>query len=412
MSPTLDRARWKRTTFGHVVRNVNDYFDADRDGVLPYVAGPNINPGDPSVASYGATDDENFPPTFKRIFQSGDVLLHSRGIDKLAAADRSGVTGEKLFVLRSLDETVLLQKYLIWLLLSPQAQAHMKDNLTGSVNKFLNWKPLAALEFDLPPLEEQERIADLLWRVEHHRRAIEHNCEAMRGIYERSRLALLTIGPRGPWTVAEIPHDVANRWTECVPEGWSAETIASVGRVRSGATPKRSEQARYFDGGKTPWVKTLDLNEGILVKTDECITDVAVAETSAKVVPAGTVLVAMYGGFGQIGRTTKLGMDAATNQAISAVLELRDDVDPSFLHEILKAGRPRWRKVAASSRKDPNITKSDVQAFAFPLPPLEQQLQILEVLGQIQRSIDQLDSERAGLVVLRASLLTEIFGGN
>jgi type I restriction enzyme S subunit len=119
----------------------------------------------------------------------------------------------------------------------------------------------------------------------------------------------------------------------------------------------------------------------------------------------------MYGGFGQIGRTARLGVDAATNQAVSAVLDLRSDVDPQFLLEVLKAGRPKWRKVAASSRKDPNITKTDVENFDFPLPPLDQQAEILSNLGTISALVDALTEESDAIGTIRDSTLAEIFGG-
>ena len=92
MSLNIDRSDWKRVAFGDVVANINDYFNPDVDGVLPYVAGPHINAGQPTVADYGSTDDDQFPPTFKRKFQAGDVLLHSRGIEKLASVSRLGLT--------------------------------------------------------------------------------------------------------------------------------------------------------------------------------------------------------------------------------------------------------------------------------------------------------------------------------
>jgi type I restriction enzyme S subunit len=148
-----------------------------------------------------------------------------------------------------------------------------------------------------------------------------------------------------------------------------------------------------------------------LFKTDETITPAAVAQTSAKVVPTGTVLVAMYGGFGQIGRTARLGVDAATNQAVSALLDLRDDILPEYLHEVLKAGRAKWRRVAASSRKDPNITKRDVEKFDFPLPPPAEQRRILSILAQIESGAASTRNEASAVGGAKSGLLRNIFGG-
>lgn len=171
MSLNLDKTTWERVRFGDLVANVNDYFDPADDGVLPYIAGPHIDAGiiEPR---YGRTDEVTFPPTFKRKFMSGDVLLHSRGIEKAAVVDRMGVTGEKLFVLRSKDETQLHPKFLPFLVVAPSTRRYMEANFSGSVNKFLNWTPLARLEFTLPPLAEQRRLADLLWAAEQHRRSL------------------------------------------------------------------------------------------------------------------------------------------------------------------------------------------------------------------------------------------------
>jgi type I restriction enzyme S subunit len=187
----VDRSTWKRVRFGDLVENINEYFDVHRDGVLPYVAGPHITSGDAFVTEYGSTDDDTFPPTFKRKFRDEDVLLHSRGIEKLASVDRAGVTGEKLFVLRSKDPSVLAQPFLVWLLRSSTAAAHMRANFTGSVNRFLNWGPLSKFEFDLPPLDQQQRIADLLWAAERHQQAMRVQVEASRSALRLQRARLV-----------------------------------------------------------------------------------------------------------------------------------------------------------------------------------------------------------------------------
>ncbi|MEI7929308.1 MAG: restriction endonuclease subunit S, partial [Verrucomicrobiales bacterium] len=289
---------------------------------------------------------------------------------------------------------------------------HALGTSAGSLSPRTNWRDLANFEFNLPPLEEQGEISDLLWSVENSRTAV-GNCQRIaQETYERTRIALLMVGPNENWTEAAITATSLDQWTQSLPAGWTAETLSSVGSVRSGATPSRSQQSRYFDGGGIPWVKTLDLNEGVITRTEENVTDTAVSETSAKVFPAGTVLVAMYGGFAQIGRTARLGVDAATNQAVSAITNLRDDLDPRFLHEVLKAGRPKWRKVAASSRKDPNITKKDIEGFDFPLPPMNLQLEVLDRLAWLQAAIDAFIHEMRCLDILRASFSSEIFGGD
>lgn len=413
MSLGLDRSGWRRVRFGDVVNRSRRQVNQSSQLVERYVAGGHFDDGALEVTRFGHPDDGGMGSTFTYAFDPGQVLYVSASwyLRKVGVATFSGVVADKTYVLESSDPLILDQRFLPWVLLSEKLLAYAAAKSTGSMNARLLWGTLSNFEFDLPPLDEQQRIADLMWAVERHRSAMNAVQTATERVHGDARIALLSVGPREDWRRAVWTVDHVDHWTEQLPEGWSVQTIKSVGRVRSGATPNRSEQKRYFDGGETPWVKTLDLNESLILETDEQITPEAIAETSAKVVPAGTVLVAMYGGFGQIGRTARLGVDAATNQAVSAVVNLREEVDPEYLHEVLKAGRAKWRKVAASSRKDPNITKRDVENFDFPLPPRDEQREILAVLGEIQRAIDAVAVEKGALSAFRAGILAEIFGG-
>lgn len=156
-----NKAGWTRASFGDVARNINDYFDRDGDEAARYIAGEHVDEGNLKVRRWGMTDDGFFPPTFKRKFQAGDILFHSRNIRKVAVPGFDGVTGEKLFVLRSKDESVLSQDFLGYLLSSEAFGSYAERNWSGSVNKFFNWKPLSKFEFLLPPIQEQARLVEV-----------------------------------------------------------------------------------------------------------------------------------------------------------------------------------------------------------------------------------------------------------
>jgi type I restriction enzyme M protein len=160
-----------------------------------------------------------------------------------------------------------------------------------------------------------------------------------------------------------------------IDPGWPVERLGDIFQTKSGTTPARDTSA-YFEGGHIPWVKTLDLRDGGLRVTDECVTDLALAQTHLDKLPIGTVLVAMYGGLKQIGRTSVLEIEATCNQAMTALLP-SPRVDPYFLNAVLISKRDYWKSVANSTRKDPNITKSDVLNFKLPLPDLPTQRAIV-----------------------------------
>lgn len=181
-----------------------------------------------------------------------------------------------------------------------------------------------------------------------------------------------------------------------IPEDWHCSKISEVCVTSSGTTPARSQFDRYFRNGQINWVKTLDLNNSEILKTDEQVTIEALAETSLKLYPVKTVLVAMYGGFNQIGRTGILRVPACVNQAITAI-QCENQLSPEYLLATLNFRVEHWKAVASSSRKDPNITSQDVRDFQIAYPSRDEQEKIAETLSCIDsliRSLDQLIAKK------------------
>jgi len=176
-----------------------------------------------------------------------------------------------------------------------------------------------------------------------------------------------------------------------VPEDWNTSLVGSLCTISSGTTPARALSDRYFRNGSTRWVKTLDLNNGRIRSTEECVTDTALEETSLRVYPIGTVLVAMYGGFEQIGRTGLLEVPACVNQALSAVQPDRKRLDPAYVLHFLNHHVRYWRAVASSSRRDPNISSRDVAAFPIAHPPLPEQARISGTIDDLQTLVESLE---------------------
>ena len=172
-----------------------------------------------------------------------------------------------------------------------------------------------------------------------------------------------------------------------VPNGWRKTRLENIAKIKSGSTPLRAKQDLYFSEDGTPWVKTLDLNNSEITTTDERITELALKETSCSILPTNTVLVAMYGGFNQIGRTGLLTQPAAINQALSGLILDLETVDPKYVLDYLNGNVGQWKKFAASSRKDPNITRQDVCSFEILLPPLPEQQKIAKILSTWDNAI-------------------------
>ena len=188
---------------------------------------------------------------------------------------------------------------------------------------------------------------------------------------------------------------------------WLFSKIGETFKVTSGSTPLRSDN-RFFENADIAWVKTTDLNNGLIEKTEEKISQIALKETSIKILPKGTVFVAMYGGFNQIGRTGLLVDEAACNQALSAIYP-NEKIESYFLLTFLNHKVDEWKNFAASSRKDPNITKSDVLAFPLTYPSKEEQTKIATFLSAVDEKISQLTQKHQLLSQYKQGMMQKLF---
>lgn len=192
-----------------------------------------------------------------------------------------------------------------------------------------------------------------------------------------------------------------------LPEGWRWVRLGEVCKTTSGGTPARG--MRDFFGGSIPWVKSGELNDGLIVKTEEGITQNAIVKSSAKVFPAGTLLIALYGA--TVGKLGVLGMDAATNQAVCAIFP-----DESCCRDYLFFYLLKEREALLSTSfggAQPNISQGIVRQMLIPLPSVEEQNRIVAILneqmGAVERARASTEAQLEATKVLPAAYLRAVF---
>jgi len=159
---------------------------------------------------------------------------------------------------------------------------------------------------------------------------------------------------------------------------WPYRKIAEFCTTGSGGTPSRQKAVLYYRGD-IPWVKSGELKDSILFKTDETITKKGLEESSAKLVPAGSILIAMYGA--TVGKTALLGINASTNQAICNIQPNPEIVENKFLWHFLKSNIKEllYKRVGGAQ---PNISQQIIKETKAPIPPISEQRRIVEILDQ------------------------------
>ena len=265
------------------------------------------------------------------------------------------------------------------------------------------------------PLCEQQSIANHLdfycSKIEHILAEIQNNIQEYKKLKQAVITQAVTKGVRGKREM----KDSGVEWAGLVPHHWGVAKIGSIGQTSSGATPLRSKEASFFDDATIRWVRTLDLNDGLVYDSSEKITELALASSACSIMPKGTVCVAMYGGAGTIGKCGLLMSDCATNQAVCSIVCNREIVSPIFLLMQLLALKSYWMKYAVGTRKDPNISQDVVARMKILIPPLDEQKEITDYLDAKCAEIDGLIAKKEQLVKelesYKKSLIYEVVTG-
>ena len=171
-----------------------------------------------------------------------------------------------------------------------------------------------------------------------------------------------------------------------IPEEWKVIRIKEVAKTTSGGTPSRNIKQYY--NGTIPWVKSGELDDNVIKETEEKITDAGLENSSAKMLPKGALLVALYGA--TVGKTAILNINATTNQAICAILPKNMELDLHFLQYWLIFRRNHLVSISSGGAQ-PNISQDIIRSLKIPLPPMEEQRRIAQVLSTVDDAIQKAD---------------------
>ena len=277
----------------------------------------------------------------------------------------------------------------------------LDDYITGSAQPKLSQDNLNKIPIFLPPLDEQKRIMAELEQWFTIIDKIEQGKIDLQTTIKQAKSKILDLAIHGK-LVSQDPNEepaiellkrINPEFTPCdnghypqlpfeVPQNWSWTTLGKIGKWQSGSTPNRLNKDYY--NGNIPWLKTGDLNDGYITHIPEYITEKALNETSVKLNPTGSVLIAMYGA--TIGKIGILTFPATTNQACCAC-EVFNGIDREFIFLFLLSHREEFIKMGGGGAQ-PNISKEKIINTYIPLPPFTEQKRIINVVNKIFAQLD------------------------
>ena len=195
-----------------------------------------------------------------------------------------------------------------------------------------------------------------------------------------------------------------------MPSNWEVKKMPSVVKWSSGGTPKATEK-QYYENGSIPWLVIGDLNDGIVTKSESKITKLGLENSSAKMIPKGTLLVAMYGSIGKLGIT---GIECCTNQAIAYAKELYG-VTTEYLYYYMAMMKPNLiSKGKGGTQK--NISQSVLNSLDVIVPPLSEQRRIVarieELFSELDNGVETLKKTKQQLAVYRQAVYASVYTEN
>lgn len=209
-------------------------------------------------------------------------------------------------------------------------------------------------------------------------------------------------------TEALFPSEFEESALGLIPKGWMVNTIADLcARVSNGGTPSRSKPD-FWVGGTVPWFKTGELFDAQLLRPTEFVTSKAVSDTSVKVLPRHSVLMAIYAA-PTVGRLGVLTEEAAFNQACTGMVA-KAEIGPWFLFQTLFHGR-KWFNSRANGAAQQNISKGIVESYRCVRPKLELLQAFNEVVGALYASAERNARLAQSLAQLRETLLPPLIFG-
>jgi type I restriction enzyme S subunit len=255
--------------------------------------------------------------------------------------------------------------------------------------------------FPLPSPLEQQNIAKILSTVDHAIEKVDEVIAKTERLKKGLMHELLTKG---------IGHKEFKE-TEIgkIPKTWQITTIGEKCEVGTGGTPSRKHH-EYFNG-RIPWVKSTEVDYNIITKTEEHITELGLQNSNAKVYPAGTLIIAMYGQGVTRGKCAILGIDAAVNQACAAITPKEPDcLHIPYLYYWCQFKYEQIRSLAQGANQS-NLNLSLIRSIKIALPPVLEQQEIAETLYTIDEKLEIDKKEKEKLEKIKQSLMDLLLAG-
>jgi type I restriction enzyme S subunit len=282
----------------------------------------------------------------------------------------------------------------------PSIQYAIANRAYGGANQVnVSPKDVMGIKFDIPDIEIQRKSADILSAYD---KLIENNNKRIRLLEQMAENLYKE------WFVRfRFPGYEDVEFEDGMPKGWVREKIGLHYNTCSGGTPSRTHEEYYADG-TIPWVKTGEIKDNIIIHTDECITEDGVKGSSAKLLPQGAVVMAMYGV--NIGMLAYLDSEMTCNQACCVFSDKNEIISRHYLFHYLYSIRDYLLLIGFGAAQQ-NLSQDLIKKVKIVIPPTELIKKFDEQKEPLYQTIRALMMQNDKLIKQRDMLLPRLMSG-
>ena len=307
---------------------------------------------------------------------------------------------------------ILSGKYLNAFLHSDYIKKYFELNATGSGMRYtLSTETLNNIPILAPSLEMQEFIGNIFSDIDRMiclNRQINDNLEAMaKQLYDYWFVQFDFPNEEGkPYKSSGGAMVYNEKLKREIPQGWTAAKIKDVAQTYSGGTPT-STNSEYYDGGNIPWINSGELNNSIITSTTNYITEEGLKNSSAKLYPQDTILVALYGA--TAGKVSLLSFEACSNQAVCGVIP-PNKIMTTYIRYYLFSLYEHFITLSSGSARD-NISQDTIKNTILPIPQEKILKEYSDAVAPIISKIIANQKEMENLTKQRDELLPILMNG-
>lgn len=360
--------------FEDIIFNITEKKKPSDEDKLNYIGLEHLESGSLFINSWGS---ERTPDGEKIVMKKGDVLFGKRRAyqKKVAISPCDGIFSAHGMVLRP-KEDVICKDFLPFFISSDTFLNEAIRISVGGLSPTINWKDIKELEFELPSIEDQKIISDKLWAAYELKRSYQDMIKATDEMVKSQFIEMFKNTP--------------------------SVKIADCCITVSGGTPN-TKKIEYYDGGDIPWLSSGEINQGYIFSTDKYITQLGLENSSAKWVPANSVVIAMYGA--TAGKVGFIKIPLTTNQAVCTLLP-NDGFEPLYLY-YATLSKTSWMISQCRGAAQPNISQSIIRSMEIPMATIDEQKRFCKLLTQADKSKFELKKAIEAIDKVIKSLINE-----